>query len=166
MVISCELSRQLTTLLDTAVVAVSGCGVPVNLYGIVHGDVVWDDCCEGYLFVRVVRTNVVDTFPQPTQVPTDCVLKLATLVELGILRCAPMMDSNGNPPSVEAQTEFALDMIRDKSIIFNLIKNYNPDCANYPAVIDSWNPLPISGGCGGGAWQFFINVVLCQCGPD
>ncbi len=157
--------NRLDVLLETATAAVSGCGVPVGRSGVVHGNVVWDECCEGYLFIRVVRTNVANPFPTATQTPSDCTLELATLVEMGILRCAPVMDDNGNPPSAQAQSDFAEEVIRDKSILFHVITNHNPDWAHYPTVIDSWNPLGIEGGCGGGAWQFFVDVALCPCGP-
>lgn len=157
--------NRLTAILDAAAVAVSGCGAPVGRVGVVHGEVVWDECCEGYLFIRVVNTNTSDSFPSASQTPTNCALNLATLVEIGIIRCAPMIDDNGYPPTAEQQSEFAKTVIRDKSILFHVIKNHKPDWANFPVVMAGWNPLPIQGGCGGGAWQFYIDVVLCECGP-
>lgn len=158
--------NRLTIILDAATVAVSGCGVPVAKSGIVHGEVMWDECCEGYLFMRVVQTDLVEQFPQASQPVTRCTQSLASLVELGILRCAPMVDDNGNPPSDAEQQEFAYDTIVDKSILYNVLRNHNPDWANYPVVITSWVPLGPEGGCGGGAWQFWIDIVLCPCGPD
>lgn len=160
-----EWSR-LTTLLDTAAVAVSGCGVPTTRVGVVHGDLVWDECCSGYLFTRVVRTTVGTSFPQPSQDPRNCPKIPTTLVELGILRCAPVIDDNGNPPSAEEQSDFAKAMIVDKSILYNVIINHKPSWASFPLVIENWVPLSIEGGCGGGAWQFYMDVVLCECGPE
>lgn len=158
--------NRLTTLLDAAAVAVSGCGVPVGRVGAVHGAVVWDECCEGFLFIRVVNTSLTTAFPQASQVPTNCSSTLATLVELGILRCAPVLDNNGLAPSAQAQSDFAREMIRDKSILYDVLMSHNPDWSNFPIVITSWTPLDIEGGCGGGAWQFYIDVALCPCGPD
>lgn len=160
-----ELWNQLTTILNTAVFAVSGCGVPVSKIAIVNGNLAWDECCEGYLFMRIVRTDVVDPFPQAAQTPSICAATLGTLVELGILRCAPMMDDNGNLPSDAVQSAFALEIIIDKSILFHVIRDYNPAWSNYPLAISGWTPMGPEGGCGGGAWQFWINAVLCPCGP-
>lgn len=157
--------NRLTLILNAASIAVSGCGVPVDKTGIVHGAIVWDECCEGYLFLRVIQTNVTNPFPQPSETPTTCVRILGTQVEIGILRCAPMMDDNGNPPSDAVQSAFAYEMIVDKSILYNVLVNHNPDWAAYPLVIGSWNPLDIEGGCGGGTWSFWIDVTLCDCGP-
>lgn len=163
---SLEIWNRLTTLLNVAVVAVSGCGVPVGRSGIVHGEAVWDECCEGYLYLRVVQTNPMDPFPSPTQAMTNCPIQLGSLIEIGILRCAPMMDHNGRAPSAAAQTAFAKEIIVDKSILYDVLISHDPDWSNFPIVITSWTPLDIQGDCGGGAWQFYLNVVLCPCGPD
>lgn len=161
-----ELWSRLTTLLDAVSVAVSGCGAPVAYASVVHGTPVWDECCEGFLYVGVERTTPTDTFPGASTAPTNCDIDLAVTVSIGILRCAPVMDSNGNAPSADELTAFTKEMIRDKSIIYNVLVSHDPDWAHYPSVIDSWSPLEIQGGCGGGAWRFYIDAALCECGPD
>lgn len=160
-----EWSR-LNTLLDTAAVAVSGCGYPVSRIGVVHGEVVWDECCEGYLYIRVMQNTRANPFPQASTAPTTCSLIPTAQVELGILRCAPVMDDNGVAPSAAEQSEFAQTAIRDKSILYHVLMSHYPDWAKFPVVIDKWTPLNIQGGCGGGAWQFYIDVALCPCGPE
>ena len=160
-----ELWNRLTTLLDAASVAVSGCGEPVEHVGIVHGTPVWDECCEGFLYIRILQTTPTNEFPNAFAAPTNCDLQLVMQAEMGILRCAPVMDDNGNAPSASAQTAFVKTVVRDKSILYNVILDHQPDWANYPPVITTWSPLEIEGGCGGGAWQFYLDVVLCDCGP-
>lgn len=157
--------NRLNTLLDTAAVAVSGCGYPVSRVGIVHGTPVWDECCEGYLYARVVRNSLSNPFPQESTSPTQCSLIPTAQAELGILRCAPVISDNGVPPSAQEQSDFAKAMIRDKSILFHVLLDHHPDWSNFPVVIAGWTPLDIQGGCGGGAWQFYVDVLLCPCGP-
>jgi hypothetical protein len=157
---------RLTLLLDTASEAVSGCGYPVSSQAVEIGDLAWSDCCdEGHLYIRVVRMNAVSPFPQATLAPSNCALEMSALVELGILRCVGNLeDGSGYAVSPAERTLDSLQNARDASILFNVLKSATPDWANHPLVIEQWVPLGPQGGCAGGAWQFHMDVALCECG--
>lgn len=69
--------------------------------GVLVGDVAWDDCCNGQLWVRVTRVFQSSTFPQEDISAQPCGGPYAAQFELGLLRCAPTITENG-APSVEA----------------------------------------------------------------
>lgn len=160
-----ELWNRLTVILETAVTTVSGCGYPVDSSAVEYGEISWDDCCdEGHAFIRVVRMNVTNPFPQATLAPVNCHMEVGALVELGILRCVANLDAEARAPSASEREADSLQITRDASILFNVIHGLGDDVGNFPPVIDHWEPLGPEGACAGGAWQFWIDVALCECG--
>lgn len=75
-------------------------------YGVVPGEVAWDDCTCGLLTVSQVRTFVSDDFPVPQDVPIgigcDGVYEVTEYL-LTLLRCSPGPGPNPDDiaPSVE-----------------------------------------------------------------
>lgn len=161
-----DLNSRLELLLELTSAAASGCGVPVGYTVVETGDFAWDDCCDdGYAYIKVDRIQPTMNFPQPTLVPANCRHELSVQVELGILRCYPNFDSTGETgPSPETRTAHSLAVNRDAAIIYNVLTAHNPDWSNYPITIDTWRPAGPQGGCGGGAWFFYLDACLPTCG--
>lgn len=74
----------------------------VGRYGQVPGEIAWDECCEGMLAVSTPRVFLSEEFPEETEIPVGNFCQPP--YEVGeftvlVLRCAPVPDSEGNPPS-------------------------------------------------------------------
>ena len=111
----------MTTLVSALVadLATTG-GGPVERYGIVPGDIAWDDCC-GMLAMSLTRQFPSETFPQTASVVprvTPCELPwLVGVVTMQVVRCAPTMDETGNPPTVDALDEAARLLVADMWVL-------------------------------------------------
>jgi hypothetical protein len=170
-----ELWNRLEILLETAVVAASGCGVPVSSSAVEYDEQVMDECdCSnstGHAYIRVNRIFPTATrggsFPQQALQPTNCPAPLAAEVRLGIWRCVANLDNNGGGPSPENRTEDARQIIVDSSLLYNVLMSHNPVWSIFPVTIRDWTQLSAQeGSCSGGYWTFYIDVDLCSCGPE
>lgn len=170
-----ELWNRLEILLETAVVAASGCGVPVSSSAIEYDEQVMDECdCSsgtGHAFIRVNRIFPTATrnasFPQQALQPSNCPVPLAAEIRLGIWRCVANLDNNSRGPSPDQRTEDSRMLLTDASLLYSVLMSHNPVWSNFPVVIRDWTQLPMQeGACSGGFWTAFIDVDLCTCGPD
>lgn len=75
------------------------CGCPCRQY-IAIGPVAWDNCCDdGQLSVSVDRIYPVNNFPQQASGANLCQTPLAADIVVTLLRCYPVTDDNGDPPT-------------------------------------------------------------------
>lgn len=77
---------------------------------------------------------------------------LEGIVEVGIIRCAPMPDDQSNMPSDAVMLAHAELVYADMAASLRAI---TCDCTGFPKgdlVVNSWSPLSEQGGCSGGAW--------------
>ena len=125
------------------------------------GSVAWDECCDGQTWVRV--TSLV---PDP---PTDqrCSVDWWDAgIEVGVLRCASVVDDRGNAPSASRLTAEAQSTARDMWNLAEAIRCYFADVPTVVHVdLGTWTPLGAEGGCVGGTWTATVRLAACAC-PD
>ena len=160
----------MTGLLNCADEALTAHERPVGWKGLVHGtEEVWDDCCDGMLFVRLAQVYPTAgpnaAFPgQDTQHRNCGINMLSATLEVGVMRCAESMDNSGNPPSAVTITAETAGVTYDASVLLEAIMCCLPGLAGVQAsMINVWNPRPTLGGCVGGAWQVRVAVGHCGC---
>lgn len=161
-----ETWARMQTILDEVGDALADAGYPVSITTVEPGPVAWDYCCgDGHLYIRLVRVHPSNPFPQQSLEPRNCDLVMAAQIEVGVLRCAPTMDPQGNSPKPEEVTATADQIVADMSIVYSVLKSHVPVWANFPPVLDNWQPLGPEGGCAGGAWTAWIDVAICPPTP-
>lgn len=127
------------------------------------GQVAWDDCCEGQVWVRLISLvpsgNPINTRNQST--PCGVVLWTVTL-GVGALRCAAVVDELGQAPSPTALTANTNQMTADASALSEALQ-----CCLAPTVnkliMLRWDPLGPDGACVGGEWQVTVLLDNCRC---
>lgn len=114
-----------------------------------------DDCCDGLVWTRVASIAPTDggvnTFaqllPAGTPVPGHSIR-----LEAGALRCAPVMQDNGQPPDPSEYTAYALQAAQDRQAI-RLAVECDLPADIFAAQADGQVPdvwTPIGGACTGG----------------
>lgn len=123
-------------------------------------EAVFDDCCDGTLWVRV--DNIQPGWPEPEPQALPCSNGWTATIELGIVRCAAgTLDDQGNSPTAEQITADALQQNLDRSALSEAIEC----CWNVTSrtvAVESWVPLD-GGGCIGGVWTIRLRVSDCPC---
>lgn len=101
-------------------------GRPVGVAMVAVGGVVLDDCCMGALYVAPERFfKTTDPFPLElglrglggTEVCEEAPIALELVVSL--FRCIPVLDDQGNAPSVDEQTAAYADILTDAATVWN-----------------------------------------------
>jgi hypothetical protein len=136
-------------------------GDPFCRTGVVAGQVAWDDCCtcgdgDGQLWARMSEWAPDPEFTQPG--PTGCLQPSLLVVEVGALRCIPVLDSQGKAPSAAEEAAAAARTYLDAQLISKGVL-----CCVPARTWLGWSPLGYEGGCGGGAHQFEIPFTPCSC---
>jgi hypothetical protein len=138
-------------------------------------EVAFDDCCVGQLWVSWGRTYPTSSFPVELSDRdlTACLAHgtyLATDFEVGIIRCAPTLDEQGNPPSCEAIEQSALQMHHEARVILRAVtccmKEWTADTARPRYGI--WReqvPAGDGGLCVGSVLKVTVGEPLCTCFP-
>lgn len=156
-----ELPFRLVAILDDVVARLEDCGFPVSARTIEPGEPAWSYCCDdGHAYIRVVRMHQVNPFPYQTLDVTPCP-NHGALLAVGVLRCGPTLDMEGNAPDPDEVTSTGLQVAVDAGIVRETLAEHHPDHANYPLVVDTWSPLGPLGGCYGGEWTFWADIDLC-----
>lgn len=129
--------------------------------GLVPGEPpAWDNCCEhgGQLWVRLVNVT-----PPPGNDPSRlpgmdpcAVSDFIATVELGIVRCAHVLNSQGQPPRVDQVTGDAEQGIRDMADLLGVLR-----CSGIVRSLGSWTPQGPQGGCFSGFWSFTVRLDNC-----
>lgn len=138
---------------------------PPCVAGLVSGSaIVADYCCEGtdaagnacqgQLTVRVSNVFPTAVFPNPRQdaIPVGGVdgdgSSWAVELEVAVLRCAPVMDEDGLPPSIADQQSSALTVMGDAALIRQAVTGFaiSRDQAH---IFGQYSPLGPEGGCVG-----------------
>jgi hypothetical protein len=167
---------RLAWLLECLVDRLEHYGVPACRTFLQPGaDAPWDACglseggAEGQAWVGIERVYPVRPFPLEDTTEQRCSpYEYAADVVLGVLRCAATLDSNGNPPPVEAVLADSQAQTRDMAIVREaLLCCYRLEVDSDPGEfrLGSWEPLGPAGGCVGGQWRATIRVPACPC-PD
>jgi hypothetical protein len=120
----------------------------------------WDYCggeCNdgacGMGYVRLDLTNPSESFPTAT-LDYNCTKPLAHRVEIGVLRCMPILD-DGEVPDPTVLAEVALVQWHDMWAAYRALTC----CGAFTdVVVEQYLPLGPEGGCVGGAWYGWIGV--------
>ena len=103
----------------------------------------------GMAWVRLQSVFPSTSFPIQDASATSCIPVMAYTVEIGVVRCCPVGDEEGNPPTKaewEAATQQQLD---DMTSIQRAVQ-----CCfgNRKVVFGAYQPIGPEGGCVGGLW--------------
>jgi hypothetical protein len=153
-------SRALVELADCVCEQLAEIGAgPTCWCGVYPGaEVAWEFCgeCSGGLcgmgWVRVRAAFPYDVFPNGL-IDFKCNKPLAWHVEAGALRCMPT-PPDGQMPSALEMTETALAQAADARALHQAIS-----CCGLDIAIESYVPLGPLGGCVGGVWGAFLDVL-------
>ena len=136
-------------------------GGPVCWCGLWHGDPVpWDYCdgCEGgkcgMAYARVVGAFPYDSFPTPA-IDQYCRKPLGYAIEVGVLRCFPIMDEDGSLPTPGVISDAVLIDYDD----IEAMRRALLCCASGGVEIWLGEYVAVNeGGCAGGTWTAAINL--------
>lgn len=126
----------------------------------------WDNCCQGQAWIRVESVFPSQSFPSPDTGAFRCGHEMmAATLELGVIRCAPSFDDDGNPPSIAAIEQSFRVVHSDRVRMLRAVTCcFDPQCQ--VVEIGAWQPLGESGGCVGGTMQLSISFNNCSCCCD
>lgn len=115
-------SQLLIGLLDCACTALnasnSNCKCPCRKF-INVGETAWDQCCpDGQLWANIERIFTYKTFPIAAANVEGCQTPLAADVVIGLIRCAPTMNTNGEAPTPDQLTNAAIEFYADAQAIY------------------------------------------------
>lgn len=86
---------------------------------VVLGEIVWDECC-GILAAAPLRVYNSRLFPQQAIDVTSCdSSQLCVEVAIIALYCAPVIDAQGNVPSIEEMSASFAQTASDAAVIYN-----------------------------------------------
>jgi hypothetical protein len=157
------LSDLLEDVLAAVVDRFEACGAPgFCRAGLVGGNVSWDDCCEcgpgeGQLWVRLIEW-IPDPDVERVGPVAGCDQPGVAMVGVGALRCVPVLNENGSPPSAEEEALAARKIHLDAQLIRSGVL-----CGIEEREWIGWAPLGYEGGCGGGEHIFSIPFSGCDC---
>ena len=75
--------------------------------------VVWDDCCQGQLWIRIVSIVGSSALSKPAMQPCAPVYRVR--VGIGVIRCAHTVDDNGQIPTPAQMTADAFQTFQDRA---------------------------------------------------
>lgn len=123
---------------------------PVALVTITPGNTVaWDDCCEGELWARVVSVVGASSMSNPRLQP--CAATWQVRFEVGVIRCAHVVDDAGNIPTAAQMTADALATYQDRADLTYALMCCVPGIPGIQDLqVGDWLPQGPEGGCVGG----------------
>lgn len=125
----------------------------------------WDNCCTGQLYARVIEVYPSSPFPGRSNA-SGCGDLMAVRIGLGVLRCAAVLDNEGNAPSAEAMTGDTLEALEDMAILLDVLRSFSVEPWLPGFRLEGWVPKGVSGGCHGGEWTFALGVTGLRFKPD
>lgn len=119
---------------------------------------------EGQAWVRVSRIfPVTARFPQQQTDRQACQTGAwAAELELGVWRCAGVVDDDGTPPSCERVTRDTTVTLSDAAAMRRALRCCFTD-ADTLTVVGDWSPLGPNGGCVGGRMIITVEFSDCPC---
>lgn len=125
------------------------------------GAVAWDFCSStvdgdgneinGQAWVRWTNRFPYSTFPIPANSARPCGFPKAVVIEMGIIRCVPIMDDRGNPPDADAMTDAAQAAgIDGEALLWAVCCASSTDAfKNRSILVGNLLPVGPQGACGG-----------------
>jgi len=115
-------------MMNRALVALEDCATsaPITESYCVVGELAWDECC-GVLAGVPVRTFKSAVFPTPITDVTNCDSSLLCVdIAVVLLRCAPVIDAQGNPPSSADMAAAFAAASTDAAVVMNAMMEEMP----------------------------------------
>lgn len=132
--------------LDKVNATLEDCGRPVTTKFVGAGLIAWDDCC-GMLVVAPERVFRTARFPVEGPDELGCYdgLIAISLVVL-LMRCVPVLDDRGQPPTEEAMGAAYGELLSDAAIVWNEVgDDMWPDGWSSTGQVQSY--IGAEGGC-------------------
>lgn len=126
-----------------------------------------DPVPQGEAWVRIGPVFPADALLSPLGEPDQrCPLGLiAVQITMGIYRCAPTMDDNGNPPSTEDIAAALAIQLQDRALLFRVARCVMA-AGSLSHVIGGWDPIELQGGCMGSQLALTVGVADCLTCPQ
>lgn len=144
---------------------------PVGRAVIMPGNsVVWDNCCDGQLHIRVI--SVVGSGALSRPAGQRCVPLFQVRIGIGVTRCAHTVDDSGDIPTPAQMTADAFQTFQDRAdIVAALTCQISDEFENDNTLgglqIGDWLPTAVQGGCVGGEVTVVYNQNMCTpCADD
>jgi|SRR5690625_98231 len=116
-------------------------------------EVAWDNCC-GQLWARVVDFGPPSGARQVRKADGSlCAMRRQAQIELGMLRCAAVVDDHGRAPTAEEISADGAQVLADAEGLWLLLS-----CEVSVREVVKWTPVGPSGGCVGGHWRFTVDL--------
>jgi hypothetical protein len=148
---------------QTSLTALADCNrEPISLTYVGSGAIAWDDCC-GTLVVVPERIYRSTSFPTEDTDEVICFDGLIA-IELSVLllRCVPVVDERGRPPSQNALETAYADLLGDAAVIYNALTSQFPDYWERTNPAQTF--IGAQGGCIGVETRFIIGLEQSQFG--
>jgi len=146
-------------------------GLPGTCFcGVIPGQAALDHCSEGQCdsadcggmawtsALQIIPSEQLTTSagigvaaPRRCQVPD-----LTVAFQCGIVRCAPMSDSHGNPPGIPEYLDAARLQLADMAALERALLC----CFSDPPVLTGWDSIGPDGGCLGGVWTATFTLEM------
>jgi hypothetical protein len=122
------------------------------------GAATWDECCQGMLYVNIVRMYRSEVFPVEDANWVPC-RRSPLVVELtvGVLRCAPLPDDRGNLPTASDVTAASLAVLDDAATLAACLGKWGCE-DDIASVLTSQTMLADEGGCVGHETRLLVEV--------
>ena len=130
-----------------------------------------DDCGRGQAWVRVQSIYATDVFPNPAGGAASACggnYGWAVVFELGIARCAPVPDAQGNLPACDTYSDVTRRILADAAAMRQAVLccDWHTASGNTGKVITGpWQPFGPEGACVGGVMTVTVQVEDCVCDP-
>lgn len=111
-------------------------------------EVPFDYCEDGQAWARLVSIVPVEG----DRIPQACVAQWDITIEVGILRCAPMLGEDGELPPLSENIDSATAQIADLGIMHKVLTCCQMEGAP-PVTLREYVPVGPDGGCLGGVWH-------------
>lgn len=149
--------------LATGLQALSDCGrAPISTSYVGSGEIAWDDCC-GTLVAVPERIYRSEQFPIESTGEVICFDGfIAISVNLILLRCVPVVDDRGRPPSESALALAHQDLLGDAAVLYNALTGAFPD--DWERTNPAQTFLGAQGGCIGVETRIIIGLEQAQFG--
>lgn len=128
-------------------VLVESLGGPPAACCIIAGEPVVAECCQGFAWVRLINSYPTHEFPAQDTEPHRCPLNIwASVIEIGISRCAPQPCDILDNSCCEAEMDASLILLDDFARMRNILAcciGTAPDSI----VPGQWQVVGPQGGC-------------------
>jgi hypothetical protein len=125
-----------------------------------------DECCQGLAWVRPVQISPTNNFPTPESAWQNCPPgDLAVEVELGMLRCAPIMAEGSSDADLLLVTEGQWATTTSRVLADAAALRRAACCMigkGYAVFVGSWSPVAVEANCAGGSMRITVAVPFCE----